>query len=88
MNLCSSSDQGFYAGFKDAILHDFKTSTIFNIEKIHFRLAFSNEIEKLKNNLQTIANLDSKVLEKLAILTKNPKAVEMFIENFEVLKNM
>lgn len=45
-------------------------------------------VKKIKNNLQELANLDNDVLLKLAIISKNEKALAMFIENYELLKNM
>lgn len=42
----------------------------------------------IKNQLQALSALNQDVLPKLVEFSKNEKAIAMFIENYEHLKNM
>lgn len=45
-------------------------------------------VKKIKNNLQELANVNPDVLGKLAIMSKNEKAIAMFLDNYELIKDM
>ena|SRR6218665_1955572 len=51
MNLCSTANQCFYGGFKDTIFHDFTNPAINNIKSVSFRIADSNELERMKQEI-------------------------------------
>ena len=58
--------------------------------KIEIEIKESNpfKAKTIKNQLQELSKLDQDVLPKLVEFSKNEKAVAMFIENYEHLKNM